>query len=338
MLGGKIMQALRRTYLRVVFGAIVACLLLISVEAHPGSGIVVDRLGQVYFLDTGSGLWKIDTRGAVTHLSPLRNHWLAIDAGDRFTQSRLPTDPGRDWVITAAGSNPTLLISTDFPLTIGQDGNLYYPSVRESNVRILRKSSTGGTTPFVTLPRSVAGAPISWINGITAAPDGSIYYTEDNAIRRITAQGAVSTVATVPALAHGPAIPGSEKHPYLRGLKVDASGVVYVADDGDARVLKITPDGKITTLLQLESPWAPTDVALFGDIGYVMEFLHTPGDDRLAWMPRVRKITPDGKSTIILTVDQMPGARAPKVAASGSYNLFSAEFWELVLRFIFPFV
>jgi len=97
-------------------------------------------------------------------------------------------------------------------------------------------------------------------------------------------------------------------------------------------VLKITPDGKVTTLLQLESPWAPTDVAVFGDIVYVLEFLHTPGDDRLEWMPRVRKVTPDGRSTIILTVDQMPGARAPKPASSVAYNFLSIEFLDLLLR------
>jgi sugar lactone lactonase YvrE len=302
---------------------------------HPGSGILVDRLGQVYFIDTGSGLWKIDTRGAVSHLSPLRNHWLAMDPNDRFTQARLPTDPGHDWVITAAGSNPTMLISTDFPLVIGGDGNLYYPSARESNVRILRMNSTGGPSTFVTLPRSVAGAALGWINGLTTGPGGSIYYTEDNAVRRITAQGAVSTIATVTALTKDPAIPGIEKRPYLRGLKVDSNGTVYVADNADARVLKITPDGKVTSLLQLESPWAPTDVAIFGDSVYVLEYLHTPGDDRLEWMPRVRKITADGKSTIIVTVDQMPGARTSKPTASVSYNFFSVEFFDLLLRYIF---
>jgi len=337
MLSGKIMQALAICH-RVFLGALAVCLLSISVLAHPGSGIVVDRLGQIYFLDTGSGLWKIDARGAISHLSPLRNHWLAIDAGDRFTQNRIPADPGRDWVITAVASNPTLLISTDFPLTVGPDGNLYYPSVRETNARILRKTPTGDASAFVTLPRSVAGTLVPWINGITAASDRSIYYTEDNAIRRITAQGRVSTVATVPALAHGPAIPGNDQHPYLRGLKIDAKGTVYVADSGDARVLKITPDGKIATLLQLESPWAPTDVALFGDVVYVLEFLHTAGDDRVAWMPRVRKITPDGKSTVILTVDQMPGARPAKTATTVSYNSFSAEVWQLLFRYLFRFV
>jgi sugar lactone lactonase YvrE len=310
-------------------------LIVTSAFSHPGSGILVDRLGQVYFIDTGSGLWKIDTRGAVSHLSPLRNHWLAMDPNDRFTQQRLPTDPGRDWVITAAGSNPTILISTDFPLVIGQDGNLYHPSARESNVRILRTKSTGGTSTFVTLPRSVAGAALGWINGITTGPNGAIYYTENNAVRRIAADSRVTTIATVTPLANGPSIPDVNQHPYLRGLKVDPNGVVYVADSGDARTLKITPDGKVTTLVQLESPWAPTDVAVFGDIVYVLEYLHTPGDDRTAWMPRVRKITPDGKSTIIMTVDRMPGARATRPTATVAYEFSWAEFFDQLLRSVF---
>jgi sugar lactone lactonase YvrE len=308
-------------------------LLIASVLAHPGSGIVVDRLGQIYFLDTGSGLWRIGTRGGLTHLSLLRNHWMAIDANDGFNQVRLPTDSGHDWELTAAGTDPTLIISTYFPLVVGPDGNLYYPSVRESNVRILQTKPTGGTSAFVTLPRSVAGANLRWINGIATGPEGSLYYTEDNAIRRIARDGRISTVATIPALAGGPKIPGVDQHPYLRGLKVDAN-VVYVADDGDARVLKVTPDGKVTTLMQLESPWAPTDVAIFGDVLYVEEFLHTANDNRVEWMPRIRKITPDGRSTIILTVDQMPGARPAKPAGSVSYSFYSVEFWDCLLRSI----
>ena len=310
--------------------SVFTCLLGASALGHPGAGILVDRLGQVYFIDTGSGLWKIDTRGAVSHLSPLRNHWLAMDPNDRFTQSRLPTDPGRDWVITAAGSNPTILISTDFPLVIGPDGNLYYPSVRQSDRRILRHDGAGGITTFATLPRAAKGEP--YINGLAVGPNGSFFYTDDAVIGRISAQGVASTFATVTPLANGPKIPGNGEPPYLRGLKLDAKGSVYVADAGDARVLKITPDGKITTLLQLESPWAPTDVAVFGDIVYVLEFLHTPGDDRLEWMPRVRKITPDGRSTIIMTVDQMPGARPPKGATTVSYNVYWVEFLGLLLR------
>jgi len=329
------MKNLLKTVTRLALTFMAACLLSTAAAGHPGSGIVVDRLGQIYFLDTGSGLWRLDTRGGLTHLSPLRNHWVAIDESNAFTQARLPTDTGRDWVITAAGSSPTMLISTDFPLVIGQDGNLYYPSARETSVRLLRKSATGTPAEFVRLPRSVAGSAIGWINGITTGPESSLYYTEDNAVRRITRDGRVSTVSTVTALTGRTATPGSEKSPYLRGLKVDANGVVYVAETAGGRVLKITPDGKVSTIVQLDNPWAPTDVAVFGDIVYVLEFSHDAGDDRTTWMPRIRKITPDGRSTVIVTVDQMPGARPTRVTAQpNTQNISSIEFLELVVRTI----
>jgi sugar lactone lactonase YvrE len=156
---------------------------------------------------------------------------------------------------------------------------------------------------------TVKGQPLPYIGGIVSGPDGSIYYTEDSAIKRITPQGRIGTAVTVPALASPPSIPGTEQHPYLRGIAVDSRGVMYVADSGDARVLKITPGGNITTLVKTQSPWAPTAVAVFGDDVYVLEFTHTAGDVRRDWLPRVRKIAANGKSTIIASIDQMPGAR-----------------------------
>ena len=286
-----------------------AVCLSMSVTAHPGSGIAVDRLGQVYFLDTGSGLWKIDRQGRLTKLSGLLNHWLALDANNGFAGGRLPTDPMGDWIITRVGVNPTLLISTDFPLAIGQEGNLYYPSGRPGHLQLMRATPSGATSVVATLPLTVTGQPLAYIGGLIAGADGSLYYTEDTAIKRITPQGRIGTAATIRAPVGGPSIPGTNQHPYLRGLAVDARGDMYVADNGDARVLKITPKGKVTTLLQTESPWSPTGVALFGSDVYVIEFLHTASDVRRDWLPRVRKITADGKSVIIATIDQMPGAR-----------------------------
>ncbi|MDX6447258.1 MAG: virginiamycin lyase [Blastocatellia bacterium] len=302
------MQRLR-TNCRLIILILAAVCRSTSVTAHPGSGIAVDRLGQVYFLDTGSGLWKIDVKGRLTHPSLLKNHWLALDANDGFASARLPTDPGLDWVITRVGANPTLLISTDFPIAIGQDGNLYYPSGRPGHLQLMRAAPSGATSVVATLPLTVTGHPLPYIGGLIAGADGSLYYTEDTAIKRITPQGRIGTAATVRALVGGPSIPGTNQHPYLRGLAVDARGDMYVADNGDARVLKITPKGKVTTLLQTESPWSPTGVALFGSDVYVLEYLHTARDDRRAWLPRVRKLAADGKSVIIATIDQMPGAR-----------------------------
>lgn len=305
------MQRLTANCRRLVLILAAACLLSTSVMAHPGSGIGVDGLGQVYFLDTGSGLWKIDAQGRLTRLSGTLFHWLAIDVNDQFARARLPSGAGSslDWEILRVGVNPTLLIASDFPIAIGRDGNLYYPSGRPGDLRLMRAMPSGGTSVLVTLPLTVKGEPLPHLNGITAGPDGSLYYTENSAIRRITAQGRISTVATVRARVSGPSIPATDQHPYLRGLAVDARGVMYVADTGDARLLKITPDGKVSTMLQTQSPWSPTGVTLFGSDVYVLEFLHTGRDVRRDWLPRVRKIAADGKSVIVATVDQMPGAR-----------------------------
>ena len=304
---GAHMEVLRTYCHRLVLILATAGLFSISVMAHPGAGIAVDRLGQVYFLDTGSGLWKIDTQGHLTKLSGLLNHWLAVDLDNRFASASLPT--GALGEISKVGSDPTLLLSSDYPIAIGQDGNLYYPSGRAGNLQLVKMNPSGMTAAIVTLPATVKGKPLPYIGGIVAGPHNSLYYTEDTAIRRIDADGHVSTVVTVRVRVKGPSIPATDEHPYLRGLAVDADGVMYVADTGDARVLKITPSGRITTLLQTRSPWSPTAVALFGNDLYVLEFLHTARDVRRDWLPRVRKIAANGKSEIIATLDQMPGAR-----------------------------
>jgi hypothetical protein len=100
-----------------------------------------------------------------------------------------------------------------------------------------------------------------------------------------------------------------DQHPSLRGFAVNDRGEIFVADTGDARLLKITPAGNVSTLLQTKSPWSPTAVALFGSDVYVLEFLHTVRDVRRDWLPRVRKIAANGRSTMVATLEHMPGAR-----------------------------
>src|SRR5256714_15496742 len=115
------MQKLRTSCHRIILILAAVCLST-SVTAHPGSGIAVDRLGQVYFLDTGSGLWKIDGHGKLARISETRFHWLAPDADDRFAHAPLPS--GSNGGITKAAAKPTPLLPTAHPLTIAQDRNI----------------------------------------------------------------------------------------------------------------------------------------------------------------------------------------------------------------------
>jgi DNA-binding beta-propeller fold protein YncE len=144
-----------------------------------------------------------------------------------------------------------------------------------------------------------------WINGLAAGSDGSLYYTQDATVRKIDARGVDFTLATSIAVPDCAPIPGIDAAtPYLRGLAVAADGTVYVAASGCGAVLKITPKGKLTIVLQTTSPWSPTAVAVSPSGVYVQEYLHTATEDRLAWVPRVRKILPNGTIVSIAAVER----------------------------------
>jgi len=298
-------KALRRGLVISLTAYVFATVFLIAIMAHPGSGIVVDRRGEVYFLDTGSGVWKIDLKGKLTHLPGPRFHWMAIDYDDCFSTAHLPTGARGD--ITRVGKSPTLLVASDYPVAIGANGNLFYPSYTSgSGLQLMELTPADRTTVLTNLSAAGSG-DLKWLNGLAAGADGALYYTEDNAIGRISSRGEVSTVVTNLSIPTCVSIPGSTR-PMLRGLAADSQGNIYVAASGCGSVLKVSARGQVTTLHQLQSPWTPTAVALFEGNIYVLEYLQTQAsmepEDRSAWLPRVRKITADGRTSIIASIDR----------------------------------
>jgi hypothetical protein len=226
-----------------------------------------------------------------------------MDADDRLRDVPLPS--GSKGEIARVGAKPTLLVASDFPIAVGRDGCLYYPSHGSNTpLEILQLKPSGRTSVLARLLASDAGKPLSELNGLAMGPEASVYFTENKAIRQITAQGRISTIAENINLPKCTPIPGNDEKdaPLLRGLAVTDRGTVYVAASGCGSVLKVTPDGQFKILLEVESPWSPTAVALFGEDVYVLEYLHTVAEDRRAWVPRVRKVSPDGKSAILATV------------------------------------
>src|SRR5437868_4683161 len=120
-----------RIHVLILLTAVVqASLTTFTASAHPGSGIVVDEQGNVFFSDLDRGVLKIDARGKVTTVFPKEGgHWLALDASGGFSKVDFEKSPHWPrWFKrrTAAGVRPALISDGGSPLLVAPDGNLYY--------------------------------------------------------------------------------------------------------------------------------------------------------------------------------------------------------------------
>ncbi|HEU5166069.1 MAG TPA: SMP-30/gluconolactonase/LRE family protein [Chitinophagaceae bacterium] len=295
----------RSTSVIKTFVGLMSCILVATnAIAHPGSGIVVDKQGQVYFTDTGKGVWKIDNNGKLTFLPASKFHWMTIDAAGHFAGSSKNFGEYFERV-TPQNNKPTLLMCSDFPLVIGNDGNIYYANTRTSSGKIIRRTPGGKESVLI------SDKIFEFISGIAVGPDGSLYITEAsdanaNTIRKITMNGTMSIIATFVGKS-GDNLPLETTPSYCRGIAVDSTGTIYVAATGSRSVLKISPNGIISNILQESSPWTPTGVTVFHGEIYILEWHDVTAENlevRSAYIPRVRMIGSDGKITTIATVSR----------------------------------
>lgn len=295
---------------RNMMALLAASLAALPLLAHPGSGIVVDSQGRVYFVHAQVGIWMADADGALGYCEGPAYHFLICDRDRRFANHTWPRFP--DGEIEVVGTNPALLHASSFPVSIAPDGALYYPEAAEDGpVRIMRTTPEGERTVFATLPVAMEidfeGKPVQakWIHGLAAGRDGALYYTEKQSVRRIGSDGSVSLVAgdiVVPDCVRPSAITDDRGGPVLRGLDVADDGSIYVAAAGCSALLRIDPDGAVSVALRSSDSWAPTGVAVAGDTIYVLEHKYIPSEQARDWLPRVRRLSPVGDAIVIAEV------------------------------------
>ena len=306
---------------------IIASLWILAVEAqaHPASGIVVDRGGQVYFSDLET-VWKIDTQGKLSVFRPgisgRHVHELSIDEQGNIYGADISYEPATKawisdvWKMTPGGKLDYLLEPTTNPprgmsIWRDRDGNMYLVDQNnhlKQQTLLLRRTPDGKVTTFAgSAYGHVDGqgpqARFSSVGGMSFGADGSLYLTDGTYVRRVGADGNVSTIArdlNFRTPADKPTLFGGS-YGDLAGLTADANGNVYVADAGNRRLLKINQDGKVDVILRTDPPYFPNGVfATQANELYVLEVGFTLPN--ISSGPRVRKITPDGKNVIVAVV------------------------------------
>jgi sugar lactone lactonase YvrE len=197
-------------------------------------GVAVDASGNLFVTDTGNNTIRMITPGGVVST-------LAGTAG--ITGS-------------ADGAGAAASFSTPTGVAVDRNGNVY---VADSANNTIRQISSKGVVTTLAGTAGVAGsadatgaaASFHGPTGLAVDISGYVYVSDggNNTIRRITAGGVVTTLAGtagVEGSADGTGVAASFRAP--KGLALDFSGNLYVADSGNHTLRMITPAGVVSTV------------------------------------------------------------------------------------------
>jgi len=287
--------------------------------------ISVDKSGNAYFTDSNNQrIRRIAVDGTITTVAGSGQP----PSSDANCQ---PTGPVGDGGPAAAARlfNPA-------DVTVDPGGNLIIAD--EQNNRIRKVTSDGninaivgnGTHNVYSAGIPALSSPMDWPSAVAVDPSGVVYFAEMHGFRvgKIGADGKLVTVAGsgLPGFAgdNGPATSARLYNP--AGIALDGNGNLYIADQGNHVIRKVTPGGTITTIAG--QPGTP---GYNGDgIAATSALLNTPCDVKVdaggniyiadTKNNRVRRIGSDGKITTVAGDGQQ--GRGPDGVVATSSSLY----------------
>ncbi len=252
------------------------------------AGIAVDSSGNVYVADTfNNRVRKIDTNG---NINTIVGNGTAGYNGD-------------------GSLGPAAELNNPAGLALDNNGNLF---IADFNNNLIRKVnlSTGiistiagnGTSTSSGDNGPALGAGLFGPQGVAVDSQGNVYVAESrgNKIRKVTPNGAISTIAGTGVAAFGGdgAVATQANLSFPNGVAVDSNGNVYISDSSNKRIRKVSGnqmstvagngnyqfsgDGGSAQTAQLDLPYG---VAVDGS-GNV--YIADQGNNR------IRKVTPQG--------------------------------------------
>lgn len=269
----------------------------LSLTAHPSVGIVMDGAGNVYYSDL-ERVWVIAPDGSKKVAVPnVHTHEIGLDAAGNLYGEHLwyEGDATKQWGHRVWRRTPEGRVADVIPARRGfpsgygfarDAAGATYWVIREKPVRFVRKAPSESAGSTVAECRDCRD--VRWI---TAASNGTIYFSDAGALREVSPAGRIRTIASGLGRRTWTQPQVNEPHRVM-GLWTDAGGNVYAALYGSREVLRVSPDGRQRVVARSRLPWSPTGglVAGNGDL-WLLECSYT---NRV----RVRRIARDGKVTV----------------------------------------
>ena len=228
-------------------------------------------------------------------------------------------------------------------------GNVYVAD--RDNCTIRKITPAGVVTTLASGSTDATGVGFNGPYGVATDSAGNVYVadTDNHTIRKITPAGVVSTLAgTAGSRGSTDATGAAARFYWPTGVATDSAGNVYVADNGNNTIRKITPAGVVTTLAGTAGTRGSTDgtgAAASFSPSYVAT--DSAGNVYVTDNNTIRKITPGGVVTTLAGTDGVRGsADGTGAAASFFYplgiatdsarNVYVADRYTSIIRKITP--
>ncbi len=267
--------------------------------------ITVDAAGNVYFPDgDNQRIRMIDPNGVI--------HTVA-GSGDKPATNSVcdPTTPVGD------GGAPLLAkFLNPSAVTIGPSGEVTIADQQDERIRQIKNgvinTIVGNGRHLFFVPNAPAtSSPLDWPGSVVYGPDKLLYFAElhGNRVAKIDSNNNIVTVA-------GTGFPGYDgdnkaattaRLQSPAGLAFDSAGNLYIADQGNHRVRKVTADGIIHTV-------AGNGTAAFSGDG---------GSATAASLNRPMSVAADSKGNLYIA-DTLNN-RIRKVDAAGNISTFAGD-------------